>query len=504
MVGIILSDGEVSPDEIEAFRLRIINLVEVEKAKELVACLKNLKSPNLEKIALPKAEAFEVLKTLTQIAGSDGALARNEERTLHRMSRLLGLPESVTDLVLERVEKGLTASLNVRVVAKKVNQRAIGLAWTQTYCALLTEFSLESEERLQLEVVEPSKEEGKGLVSYSPISAVVDRIKASQEAPGKYIIHVRFQTALRVSHGVLHHIFPHRYENGKPEVVKTPFLKEITAAKGHCKVCGDREVLFWPHDHEVLSYNLFGLPSLLPDKLTSNGLPFQAYMASLCPKCMFASEDGDFVYVVGNEVNPFPLPPRFRNNWMASIPQRRIAKNLSSQERWEVTNRDLEQGITCWKAVLETNHTLASQEWPWANHYKVKKGKGLIQFAETSLLTKQLGLATDYLRDAYQALSESAKELKGMEAALVHAMRVMVSLCLEDPERAGRSAVEFNHSGVGDDQKEIFQKIQTALSYAVENKKSYALKGLSNFAGTEEFPGLSQLGKEMSAAAQQR
>ena len=124
--------------------------------------------------------------------------------------------------------------------------------------------------------------------------------------------------------------------------------------------------------------------------------------------------------------------------------------------------------------------------------------------AETCLLTSQPGLAIDYLRDAYQVLSESAKELKGMEAALLHAVRVMLALCLEDPDRAGKSAVEFNHSGVDDSQKELFQKIQTALSYAVENKKAYALKGLSNFAGTEELLGLSQVGKEMAEASLQR
>jgi uncharacterized tellurite resistance protein B-like protein len=497
MVFLILSDGEVSPKEIEAFSNQVKEWMPADQLNELVSLLKNRTQPTLLKIELPKEEAFAIIQFLAKISVSDKALDRSEDLLLHKLCHMLGLPETVADLLLERLEQNLTSALNVQLTSKKITASVTGLAWTPETCILVTDFALEPEEKIKIEVIFSTEDSGQGELGFTTFQATVDRVKNSQASKDKFIIHVRFDTKLRVHHGVLHHLFPQNFQEGNPEFIETPFVKELKAVHGHCKVCGEGKVMYWGRNPSKQSYNLFGLPALLGGKASIDHLPYSAYLATVCPACLFGSVSEDFVYVAGNEVMPFQLPKNFQSSWLKSVKERKVAGNLSSGERWSVVERSFDQGVTALKIALSTGAFLIDEDWPLASAFRLKSAFAYIYLAEALLVQGKPSIAADYLREAYQLLVDASGKLESLQSLQAVVIRVMIGLLLDDSERAGRSAIELKSLELEPEHKELLAQVQAACYDAVANKSSYSIKGLPHFNPTEGLAGLSEVGETL-------
>jgi uncharacterized tellurite resistance protein B-like protein len=495
LVDMILSDGKVSSEEIEEFQDKVAHLVDVQQLQSLVEALR-LRTPlELESIEIDFQDGFEIIKDLTRMAMIDHSLSGKEEKFLYHCARKLGLPDDVTDLLVEKARKGVNASLEVRLTYKNMQNDVIGVNWSQTACTLFTDFPIEQGTAVRIEVKDsialPPHEH------FNAIPATILSCRASRQIENRYLLDAEFKTRLTIQHGVLHHLLPHKFDQAQSQLISLPF-SHLNGIKATCRICGDKEVLIWQlQTGFVQTHNIFGIQAQLNPGggNTLAGVPIACYLPKFCPRCLFVSDAPDFCYAPGNAVHPEPLfHSGFRQRWLTTLVRRREAYGLGAGERLNLLERNTEDGIKLWELAHQSCLALAEDNPQFAVGLSVRAALAQMHQAELYLALEKPARAGEHQKRARGLVDQVLPKTKGLSRARLLALQAMI--CLYDgtprvPETCLKQVSSIETAG---EEEQACQSILKTLERIVEQREAYSWKRLSSYAKTEEVAGLSPLG----------
>jgi len=436
VVGMIWADGRIHQNEIKYLRGVLGFLKDKELIQSVLEMIKQNMIPPLTSLQVDINEAIAIMKHLTSISIVDEELAQSEETFLKDVAEKLNLPVDLPEKFITLAKKRLGGNrflANLMVGEDSLDVSCFG--FTESNCMIFTDRLVNPLARLTFKLRTTVEDQ---LNYYDPIVAEAQWCRSVKSGVAKYVVKAVLKKPITSEEGA-----QLVYCMSDEETVKKTFQPDFNSLLGYyikCRVCGEKDISFWQLRSRALhaNNNIFGIPcydSAFGDK---DFCDYNLYQVSVCPKCLFASNQMDFFQRQGHSIGVSTFNAKlFAPKWMSTLSQRK--KLLENDDGWLYSGvRTPKQAITSYDLAIETHNHLGqlgddndkSDHQRKSVSFMLIQAEMLMNMGDRAQSEQLLVKAKSRLEKAFETLEREA----GIRAAQ---LIVMISIYFKELDQVG-------------------------------------------------------------------
>jgi hypothetical protein len=435
VVGMIWADGRIDQAEIKYLKNFLGFLQDKQLVLKVIEMVNQNAIPELRPLNIDTTQAFTIMKQLTSISIVDEELAAEEVTYLGKVASMLNLPLDIPVKLTELAKKrlgGTRFAANLMVGGDDLDVECFG--FSESECMLFSNRQVNPLARLNLKLYKQSGNQN----FYLPFIAEALWCRAMKSGAGKYVIKAGFNKPISIEQGA-----SLVFASSEEDEIKKTFEPMYNCMLGYyvtCRACGEKNIPFWHLRSRTLhsKNNLFGIPVF--DKAIGDKefCDYNLYQVSICPSCLFASNQIDTFKRQDKSIGVSQFDPRrFSPHWQSSLAKRK--KLVGEDNSWLYSKeRELRQAIITYELAGETHRQLGllGDDVEQANHQR-KVISFLLIRAELLMTSGSRDLAKSLLITVLEKLEKIFPNLEKEGAIRAAQLFVMISIYFKEYEKVG-------------------------------------------------------------------